>query len=212
MDKSIKKSRGFTLTEAILVIILIGVIAAITIPQLLVNNPTKQGWDTMAEKTAGLLVQANYYILLYDTKLDDYTRLIHNDTEFSINSPNAAEKISALHKKYIAHTVGKINLNDKYFTSALIDYDSVSTGASLKDTYSNFIYTNDGVVMGFKTYDTCTASEPNTNPPTHRKKYAVANSCGSIFYDVNGFKKPNKLGSDQYIIPIGLRGIKYEDN
>ena len=118
MEKSIKKLKGFTLTEAILVIILIGVIAAITIPQLLITNPTKQGWDTMAEKTAGLLVQANYYILIYDTKLDDYTKLIHNNTEFSITSTGAAAKISDLHKKYIAHVVGKINLNDKYFTSA----------------------------------------------------------------------------------------------
>ena len=212
MKKSTKKSRGFTLSEAIVVMSLLGIIAAITIPQLLINNPTKKGWDTLAEKTVGILIQANTQILIFDTKLDDFSRLIHNGTEFSITDTDATSKVSDLYKKYISHVVGKIKLTDKYFTSALIDYDRVSTGASLKDTYSNFLYTNDGVVIGFRTYGACDATEANTNPPTYTKKYSVANVCGSIFLDVNGFKKPNKLGSDQYIIPLGLRGIKYEDN
>ena len=210
--KTIRKIKAFTFAEAILVIAIIGVIAAITIPQMLVENPTKRGWDTMAEKVAGILVQANTQILIFDTKLDDYTMLIHNGTGFSITDTGAAAKFADLHKKYIAHTVGTIDLTDKYFTGNLIDYNRVSTGAALKDTYSNFLLTNDGVVMGFKTYGTCSATEPNANPPMHREKSSVANSCGSIFYDINGFKKPNKLGSDQYIIPFGIRGIKYEDN
>lgn len=212
MEKNNKKLNAFTLTEALVVLIILGIIAAITIPAILKHNPTEQGWDTMAEKTAGILVQTNNYIFLYDTKLDDFSILKHGDSEFSITSTDATQKYSDLHKKYIAHVVGKINLSDKYFTSPLIDYNKTSTGNSLKDTYSNFFYTNDGVVMGFRTYGNCTTTETNANPPTHRKKYAVPNSCGSIFYDINGFKGPNKLGSDQYIIPVGIRGIKYEDN
>ena len=103
-------------------------------------------------------------------------------------------------------------MSDRYFTGPLLNYDKTSTGNALKDTYSNFIYTNDGVVIGFRTYTSCATTETNANPPTYRGKYSVANSCGSIFYDINGFKGPNKLGSDQYIIPLGLQGIKYEDN
>ena len=186
MEKSIKKSGGLTLAEAILVLIIIGVIAAITIPQLLVENPTKKGWDTMAEKTAGVLVQANTQILIYDTKLDDFTRLIHNGTEFSIASASITSKLSDLYKKYISHVVGKINLNDKYFTDPLIDYNRATVSSSLKSAYSNFFYTNDGVVVGFRTYGSCSATEANANPPTYRAKYSVANVCGSIFYDVNG--------------------------
>ena len=206
------KHKGFTFTEALLILIILGVIAALTIPQMLVENPTKKGWDTMADKMAGTLMQATTQILIFDTKLDDFTRLIHNGTEFDIASSGSAAKVSSLYKKYIAHVVGKINLSDRYFTNNLIDYKRVSTGAALKDAYSNFFYTNDGVVVGFRTYSSCATTETNANPPTFRAKTSVPNSCGSIFYDINGFKNPNKLGSDQYIIPIGIRGIKYEDN
>ena len=57
------KKRAFTFTEALLVLIILGIIAALTIPQMLIENPTKKGWDTLAEKTAGILVQANTQIL-----------------------------------------------------------------------------------------------------------------------------------------------------
>ena len=49
------------------------------------------------------------------------------------------------------------------------------------------------------------------NPPEHKGRYPVYDVCGSIFYDINSFKKPNKLGSDQYILPIYKRGIKYNN-
>ena len=212
MEKSIKKSRGFTLTEAILVIILIGIIAAITIPQLLVNNPTKKGWDTMADKTVGYLMQASTEILIYDAGLDDFSRLSLDGNVFSIEDTDATPKMAKLYEKYLANVKSKINPSNEYFSNPLKDYDDNVLAASLKDAYSDFFYGNDGVIMGFRFYGGCTNTEENANPPTYRKKYAVTNVCGSIFFDINGYKKPNKLGSDQYIIPIGKRGIKYEDN
>ena len=67
------------------------------------------------------------------------------------------------------------------------------------------------MLVGDKFYGSCDATENLANPPLERKKYAVTEICGSVFYDVNAYKKPNKLGSDQYIIPVGLRGMKYDN-
>ena len=212
MEKSSKKSKGFTLTEAILVIILIGVIAAITIPQLLVNNPTKKGWDTMADKTVGYLMQASTQILIYDAPIDDFTRLTLDGSTFSIEDSDATPKMAKLYSKYMANAKSKIDPNNEYFSSPLKDYNDSVLADSLKDVYSEFFYGNDGVIIGFRFYGGCTNAEENANPPSYRQKYSAPNSCGSIFFDINGYKKPNKLGSDQYIIPIGKRGIKYEDN
>ena len=49
------------------------------------------------------------------------------------------------------------------------------------------------------------------NPPEETVNYEVTESCGSVFYDVNAYKKPNKLGSDQFIIPVGLRGMQFDN-
>lgn len=212
MKNSVKKSKAFTLTEAILVIILIGVIAAITIPQLLVNNPTKKGWDTMADKTVGYLMQASTEILLYDAGLDDFTRLNLDGNVFSIEDTDSTAKMAKLYSKYLANVKSKINPSDKYFSEPLKGYDDSVLSAKLSDSYSDFFYGNDGVIMGFHFYGGCTNTEAKTNPPTYRKHYSVDNICGSIFFDINGYKKPNKLGSDQYIVPVGKRGIKYEEN
>ena len=84
-------------------------------------------------------------------------------------------------------------------------------GIKLKDIYSEFFYVNDGILMGLRFYSGCNASEMYANPPLHKGKFQVDNICGSVFYDVNSFKEPNKLGSDQYIIPITKRGVKYSN-
>lgn len=207
-----KKKKGFTLTEALLVMVLLGVIAAITIPQLVVDNPTKKGWDTMAEKMVGYLMQASTEILIYNSGLDDFTNLKYEDSVFSIEDSDSAPKIAGLYAKYISNVTGKIDLSKSYFTDEIVDFNRNSTGIKLKDNYTGFLYTNDGVIVGFRTYGGCTNSEQNINLPTFRAVQTVLNVCGSVFFDINGYKEPNKLGSDQYIIPIGKRGIKFEDN
>ena len=195
-----------------MVIVLLGVIAAITIPQLLTEDPSKKGWDTKAEKMVGYLIQASTEILLFNAAFDDFTKLSLDNASFSIEDADSAPKMSKLYSKYISHVVGKIALSDEYFSKEIVDYKRVSTGKVLKDTFGSFLYTNDGVIVGFKTYGACNVPETIINLPTFRETQTINNVCGSIFFDINAQAKPNKLGSDQYIIPIGKRGIKFEDN
>ena len=68
------------------------------------------------------------------------------------------------------------------------------------------------MIIGFRTYEGCDKTEKNVNPPKFKRKYELPNICGSIFYDINAYGKPNKLGSDQFIIPFDKRGIKYIEN
>ena len=207
-----KKKKAFTFTEALLVLVLLGVIAAITIPQLLADDPTKKGWDTKADKMVGYLIQASTEILLLNAGLDDFTRLSLDHTIFSIEDADASPKISKLYSNYISHIAGRIDLSKEYFSKEIVDYKRVSTGEVLKDAYNSFLYTNDGIITGFRTYGSCLSTETHANPPAFRTTQSVPNICGSIFIDVNGYSRPNKLGSDQYIIPIDKHGVKFEDN
>ena len=137
MKKYVKKLKGFTFTEAILVIVLIGIIAAITIPQLLVDNPTKKGWDTMADKTVGYLMQASTQILINDAPLDDFTRLTLNGSTFSIEDDDATPKMAKLYSKYLESGKSKIKPTHEYFSNPLIDYEGNTLAAALKDVYSS---------------------------------------------------------------------------
>lgn len=207
-----EKKKGFTFTEALLVLVLLGVIAAITIPQLLTEDPTKKGWDTKAEKLVGYFIQASTEILLFHSGLDDFTKLSLDGASFSIEDADSAPKMAKLYSNYIQHVADRIKPNDEYFAKEILNYKKESTGLILKDTFESFLYTNDGAIVGFKTYGSCTSSESLINLPTSRTTQTINNICGSIFMDINAQAKPNKLGSDQYIIPVGKRGIKFEDN
>ena len=83
---------------------------------------------------------------------------------------------------------------------------------TLKDAYSAFFHVNDGMLMGFRFYKGCDKTERFTNPPLVREEYEVNNICGSIFFDINSYGKPNRLGADQYILPVGLKGLEYENH
>ena len=101
-----------------------------------------------------------------------------------------------------------LDTNQVWFSDPLIDYKKNVIGAK-SDLYGNYIYLNDGVIAGFRFYDSCDATEINAVAPKNRIHYEIKNICASILIDVNAFKRPNKLGSDQFIIPIDIYGIKF---
>lgn len=212
MKEKSKKINAFTFAEALLVLIIIGIIAAITIPQLLVDDPAKKGWTTLAEKTVGSLIQASTEILIYDAGLDDFTSLTYNGKRFSIEDADITSDMSGLYGKYIANSTQDVDLNDEYFSKPLATYDKNALDKTIKELYSDFFIGNDGVLIGFRFYGGCDKTEENVVLPAKRNRYSVNNICGSVYIDVNSYKKPNKLGSDQYIVPIAKRGIVYEDN
>jgi len=211
MDNSIRKSKGFTISEAILTLAIIGLIAVIVIPQLIFGDTSKEGQLAKAKKMNGYLAQASTEILLNDAVLDDFLRLKDKDGYFSIEGTDTADiakRISKLYLKYLSD-VEFIDKKTDYFDKNLVVYNGGSIG-SLKNLYSDFFYVNDGMVIGFRFYGNCTTTEQNSILPELKKIVPVENVCGSIYYDTNAFAKPNKLGSDQCIIPVGKRGIVYE--
>ena len=211
MDSN-KKKKGFTLTEAVFTLIIIGIIAVFAIPQFLAGNQTQKGWDTLAEKMTEYLTQASTEILIYNAVLDDFSRLKFNNEYFSVEDPNVTDKVARLYQNYLSDIDLKIDTTKEYFRNPILDYDRNSTGEILNQAYSNFFHVNDGMIIGFRLYGGCDKTEKFTTPPKFRKSYELNNICGSIFYDINAYAKPNKLGSDQYIVTFDKRGIKYIEN
>lgn len=204
-----KKTRGFTLIEAILVIIIIGLIAALAMPALKPERNLDEGLNTLSIKMSESLTQATTKMLAFNASLDDLLHLSHNNQFFSIADADATPKMAELFMEYLSEIIMKIDTSNKYFTSAIKDYKGNSTGVTLKDAYSYFHYANDGMIVGYRFYGKCDAQEKLANPPENKEYYSANNVCGSVFYDVNAYKGPNKLGTDQFIIPVDKRGMKY---
>lgn len=174
--------------------------------------PTEEGQTTLSWKMAENIESATLQILLNHSSYDDFLRIKDGGGYFSIEDPDITKRMSDLYSKYLSDISYNVDLTNEYFSEEIQDYNKTSTGEKLKDAYSNFFYVTDGMLIGFRFYQSCTATEKNSNPPEHRGRYSINKICGSIFYDINSFKGPNKLGSDQYILPVYKRGIKYNND
>jgi len=205
------KKYAFTLTEAILAMVIIGIIATLCTAGYKIGNPINKGWVTLSEKMAIYIEDASLQILLNHCDYDDFTSIKNGKIHFSIEDEGATKRISDLFQKYMSDIDMNVDLSDKYFEKKITNINKEPTEEKIKDAYSDFFFVNDGMLMGFRLYQSCNATENNANPPRTKGKYSVENVCGSIFYDVNGLEDPNILGLDQYILPIYKRGIKYNN-
>lgn len=213
MKYGIKKiHKAFTMSEAILTMVILGVIFALSITALKFIKPAQDGMDTMSKKMAENLDQAFTQIIAHHAGIDDLLIIKNGNDRFSIADEDVTPKMAKVIGKYILEIPYDLDLTNEYFSEQIKDYNKKPTGETLKDAYSHFVVVQDGIFMGLRFYGNCTTTEPNATPPMQRGRLAMPNTCGSIFYDVNGFKKPNKLGSDQYVLPLYRRGIKYSED
>ena len=206
-----KNKKAFTLAEAIIVIAIIGVLAALYNITIKVVNSTEMGFNVKAQKTLENIDQVFTLIFAHHSESFNLTDLHDNIGNFSITDVNVTFRLSNLFKKYINY----ISLQDgddpkvkAYYASPILDYNKTSTGLTLNVDYSDFLTTDNGMIYGFRLYQSCSADEVNSSPPLMKGRRTTSGICGSIFFDVNSYAPPNRLGLDQYIIPFDSLGAK----
>ena len=212
-----KRFIAFTLAETILVMVIVGLIASFLIVAINPYNPTKLENVTKATRVLEEIDQIMTLIIAEHTPAGTLTYINTSQGPFSIEDENATGKFALLFKEYVNQVENAEKIiyrfrekkSTDYYNSVILDYDKSSTGKILKNTFSDFMISSDGVIWGFKTYNSCSATELLANPPGIEGKFSVSKICASIFYDVNAYKPPNKLGSDQFIIPINTIGTYY---
>lgn len=201
--------KAITLSEAMITMVIFGIIGMVVIPIVLHANPNKEANATMAIKVAESIEQATVRILAQNSVFDDFTSIKDKHGHFSIEDEDAKTRMPELYLEMINFLDLEIDLSREYYSEELNDVRKNALGINLKDTYHSFFWNQTASIIGFRFYDDCTATEENANPPGQKGVFPVENVCASIFFDVNGYKKPNKIGSDQYILPVGKRGIVY---
>ena len=178
------KSNGFTLAEVLITLVIIGVIAALTVPTLM-NKTNNQEFVAKLKKTYSTFAQATNLI-------------ISNEGLPKDNWATSDEAVYQQYKKYLnnvkecAGGTGCMNqLTDTYRYKNL-QGNNISTNWNKQTSNRRFIV-GDGVqVMIYGSNAACSLSSNNW----------ADNYCSLIWVDLNGEKKPNTFGRDVFMFAL----------
>ena len=206
-----RKRAAFTLAEVLITLGVIGVVAAMTIPNL-VSNYQKRAWVAQLQKSYATLNQG-FRRMLAD---DNATALSQTET---FNSIGGSEQNGSNGVKYrkCASSNGKDSDNCKEFYRNLGKYFKI---ANIKDFTSadNYKYTflnsNDqesytGTVITLMDGTMIYRPEFYSQDPYGKTDNMMKGKVGYFYLDVNGTKRPNKMGRDIFYFHLGDNGIVY---
>lgn len=178
--------KAFTLAEVLLTLTIIGVVAAMTIPAL-INSTNNQQYVSKLLKVYSTLSQATN--LLKSENGNSLVGLFNNHIDMR-------DKFKA--KMLNVKTCSTTN-NDCWHTDGkFYTLDGRPWHQTFYNDYSNLI-SNDGVLYSFIIdFPDCTRVYGNNQ---------FENTCGWIATDLNGFKKPNKMGVDIHRFWVTRQGI-----
>lgn len=219
-----KFKKGFTLAEMLLSIVIIGVISAIAIPSLRETTDMssniallKKAHSTAANAFAQL--QAELGPPMYWTVKNSGDESIENQRVFA---DGKYDRLSWVLKKKIVSTPNSIPNN--YMVKILSGSNFGKEIRGTKIDYSGAFQSMDGMFwFPSKTHDGCqyeineapspvplsffnfVGSPAYAAPPPSWKKTLYL--CGMVMVDINGAKKPNRMGIDVFVFDITVDGV-----
>lgn len=168
------------MAEVLITLGIIGVVAALTLPSVI---------STQQEKSRIAMLNSTY------SKLSEATKRMIADEECEIvqwgnDSQERVAKFKELLPKYVEIAGTEKNFDNSFYMKNGVKVYDIKWGSqgayskcNLKSNYSN-------------------AHDPLDDP-----RGAYFGTCGSMFIDINGEKKPNKEGIDRFGIYIVSDGI-----
>lgn len=189
-DIFFSKYFGFTLAETLITLGIIGVVAAITIPNL-INSYNEKVTVSKVKKMYSLLSQALKLAILEKGSVDGW------DFEYVGAWVSSKKNSQMLAQSIIPHL--KVLKDCGFEKDCMLDVDYYMLNGTKWNTYTNARYNYyyrvilmDGSNLIIK------AHGENCN----MKNGGTPNTCGYILYDVNGDKKPNTFDKDVFEFDI----------
>ncbi len=183
-----KKLRAFTMAEAVLVMTILGIIAAVQITVIKPAQFKDKGYQVLAKTIYGEIDTAIMQVL---TDKAPYNKMdnIYNtsNTLFSTGTTGTEGSFVGVLKLYLA--TSRAGSNSTHCTTGSATVMHLKNGACLG-------------VKSAVTTDTVTRIPGETGNTTAKGEY------GMLYLDVNGADEPNVIGKDQYTIPLDINGIK----
>ena len=180
------KTYGFTLAEVLITLVIIGVIAAMTIPTL-INKTNNHEYVSRLKKTYSTLSQATNRIIAEEGK-----------PRADIGGwATTAENVFNLYKKYLSNTKECL-LTTGCFAGTYRHMDNTSIVLTNSTARYNLILADGSVMSVYNNpvSSDCSNSGSGTN-----------NACLSVLVDVNGAKGPNVVGRDTFSFALKEDGL-----
>lgn len=187
------KNKGFTLSEVLITLGIVAVIAALTIPTM-INNSKHKEFETAFLNTYSILDNASDDLIADDNEGSIAGE--YNTPEDLLNALKAKLKVSKTCTP--ATSIGTCWAADVKTLSNNMNFGNVYYNPSDANS-SDTIILDDGVSLFVDkgAYDgNCTGAAGN---PYH-KPGADHNFCALVFVDTNGVKSPNIMGRDVFTL------------
>lgn len=197
------KLQAFTLAEILIVLSIIGIVAALTIPTL-VNKVQNQEYVTELKKAYSQLTNGFGQLLADEgvTQLED-TSTFSEITSWCYINPTGDPFCNNFYPKIEKYI--KFNM-----IKAPSDYQIYELNGQSPTNYSNknVLSLPDGSIIPMaQFYKKSQAGDTVAN--IQAKGGHMFGKQGSMYIDVNGFKKPNRIGRDVFIFYIASDGKIY---
>lgn len=203
-----KKEKGFTLTEVLITLAIIGIVAAMTIPTLIADYQ-KKAWNTASTVFERKLEEA-LKIMNAQSSLAGYTttetfvdelskhikinKICRNDNLAECFEDNILGATSALDV-----ATGKIEAGE----NTDMDITSLKTARALgqQDWSTNTV----GVQFANGTTAVLAYNDKNCKQDPYSNQITGMN-CLAIVYDTSGFKSPNENNKDVHMLNVNISG------
>lgn len=162
------KKLGFTLSEVLITLVIIGVLAALLVPALM-NNTNGQEYRTAAKKAISALNQA----LALEYALEGLTAQDFTSSE---------DIVQELFKK----RMNNLEPSAKEFTV-------VNCNNNSPDSIFN---TTDGMIFCVSNFQSDYSDEPDSKCDFYNQTPCIQSDGANIWIDVNGVRKPNRVTTD----------------
>lgn len=194
------KKRAFTLAEILIVMGVIGVVAALTVPTI-ITYTTEKAWARAMDK--------------FEINLNEATKRMNVNQELTGYATN--QDFVNTFKKYIkiVKTCTPANMSECFTSNIytkdgeIVELSTLTNGAAISQKGNTTplmgvqFANGTSALLAYK--PTCEAIDwfkssggtyANTNEEGRQYSAGETTSCLSIVFDVNGFKSPNKIGKD----------------
>lgn len=205
------KKFGFSLAEALIGLVIIGVVTALTIPALMSNNSRNAWAKTLSvavtdfETAMRVMIENDDAIDLFSTRawreLDPATLVLQGDD---------ADRFKGNIGKFltISNSMPGNTYSAREMTPKSINSDTFAALPLLMAIGSHAFVTPKGVLYMVKPVGT-KDDKGITEDDLIDNGVGLRYSAGLITIDVNGVKPPNRIGHDMFYFVLGSDGVLY---
>lgn len=181
------KKIAFTLAEVLIVLMIIGIIAEITIPTLVKNIQTAET-VSMLKKEYSVMQQATNEAMITNGTPDTWS------TDPGWGQQQGATDLKNIYAKYL-----KYSKQCEADTSCYPTVYYLNSASTWQAPDASTLQLADGSIWIFRKWSTTNNSVSGTGP--------LSNAIGVIHVDLNGFKNPNMIGKDIFRFELTASGV-----